>query len=741
MITPITPTSTSPTPDDSIYYSETPNPKDFTDPRQNDRGKMFDQIMRAGPSDMDLKAEQDLEYWVLQTLVHSTYKRKDYALIARTYGTTTEEIEIIAKRLSKEFGLDLDKNEFNAMVKQVQAIEAVADAGLREWKLQAVARHFKRSKRELLEAYNKALVNQAPIAPMKMSDLRAACTVAVSWTVQGWMPKGVSVLLHATGGTGKTLFLYEIAAAIAKGQPWNDYPTEQGPVLILQSDEPNPVIESRLATLEVDDDLPFTVYRDWQVEGMAQLEAYLRQETEQNRPVRFIVVDSITSTNKKTSISENDVEFARPVLQLAELAERFHCTIAIVHHSNANGDSRGTKAIHNAVSEVWAMSIADERTGDRLLRIQKNRLGRPPGRYRFTFDPIGNTFTFKGEEGEEDAAATNEKRIELWMNEILHRSVPYDPEEIAYHLAIPKDSVRKALSELWSKGLIMRTRRKGRGGGYLYYTGELLIENEPDRSKSADQVRDQVCIPDSDCDTGELGNLIGKNAKNSTIENEKVGDQAPKFPSSPETEAEKEIELDRELDRQPDRPPTIANEPDRDQVPEIGDIVLIDSEATLFRSGSDKLRGHIPNDYRDTSSLPIHVLDQDLFLELMEPSKVLSINRRGNSSFHRVRVRNQRTGRNATFSLSDVTVISPTPTDVQVSDETLPPSSLTPHPSPATSIKKGDRVKYVGKFFALQKVCKGKHLEVKDLHDGYATVMHSEWFAPQTIPVSALKSV
>jgi AAA domain len=578
---------------------------------------------------------------------------KDLAQIARWNQVTLEEVDLIAKKLAKERGLDLEQCEFNAMVRQVKDIEVIADVGFREWKLQALAKQYKRSRRELMEAYNKALIHQAPIIPLSIEELKKMSVNSTEWTVQGWFPAGVTILFHGFGGTAKTLMLYGVATAIAKGEPWNGYPVKQGEVLILQSDEPTHVTQERLEIMGVTKNDPLHVFPGWQVEAMPQLEAYLKARHEANSPVRFVMVDSNTSINRNTLISENDVEYARPVLQLADLAARYGATICIVHHSNANGDARGTKAIHNSVSEVWALSIADERTGERLLRVQKNRLGRPPGRYKFDFDPNSFQFTYAGEEGDHDGTtATNEKRIELWLNEESHQGITYEAEEIAHFLNIPKDSVRRALSELWSKGIIQRKRKQGgRGGACLYFTGSL---KESDQSESSDHFLITFSNSSTEGVSADSDQVISETGKNFFNDNSPVSDSLITLACNPD--GEKVLESDQQSDQWGDHFQIIENPEEVITFPEIGDLVIANGTATWFCSGSDKLPAReLRPSQKEQTVLPINELPDRLFFELIEPSRVLEISlRRGGK---RVKVRNQQTGRTSVFKLSDVKVL------------------------------------------------------------------------------------
>ncbi len=65
-----------------------------------------------------------------------------------------------------------------------------------------------------------------------------------------------------------------------------------------------------------------------------------------------------------------------------------------------------------------------------------------------------------------------------------------------------------------------------------------------------------------------------------------------------------------------------------DSPPNVGDIVIANGSATWIRSGSDKLPWQqVPKRVRDDTQIPINLLADELFHELMQPSKVLSLSR------------------------------------------------------------------------------------------------------------------
>ncbi|KAM3112879.1 AAA family ATPase [Phormidesmis sp. 146-33] len=426
-------------------------------------------------TDLQINAQMQLEEEILEAGLEQHFDpnkgKFQLAQIAKWTGVPVETVEQIAHSLvSRRVGVDLEESEFNSMIEQVRTIESVLDDGFKEFKLEKLARRYKLPKTAMMNCFYKALINQAPFIAYGVEDLDQLCQVEKEWLVSGWIPKGIVLLLHAMGGVGKSLMIYELIECIAKGQPWNGYQISQGRVLILQSDEPVVVTRERMQIRELTNNHPVEVVPGWQVENIARLEAYLKKYQEAGDPVSFCMIDSVTSINRNTLISENDTEYARFMLQLNDLGDRYGCTFCVIHHSNSEGESRGTKALYNSASEVWGLLLTDERSGDRVLRVQKTRMGRPPGRYAFRFDEDRFTFEYLGKEGSENEEETihTEKRIELWLNEDDRRGVRYEIEEMAQCLNINKNTIRRVLKEMWAKGMVSRCL-KGQGNTMLYY--------------------------------------------------------------------------------------------------------------------------------------------------------------------------------------------------------------------------------------------------------------------------------
>lgn len=608
---------------------------------------------------MELQAKENFEREIfrrsLDTLWEPAQRKHYLTQIARSYDTSVEAVEEIAAHLlSNNLGVDIEEKEFASMVETVRKIESIVDEGLRNFKLSRLAKRLKMPKTDMMNAYYKALINQAPFVDYTLDQLDQLCNQVKDWLVSGWIPQGIVMLLHAFGGAGKSLMVYELIECIVKGQPWNGYQTKQGRVLILQSDEPVIVTRERMQIRELTRDYPVTVVPGWQVENMARLEARLKEYAEAGDPVTLCMVDSVTAINRNTLISENDTEYARFMLQLNDLGDRYGCTFIVIHHSNSDGESRGTKALYNSASEVWALQVADEQTGDRILRVQKTRMGRPPGRYKFQFEEESFSFVYLGREGDElgEEAAHTEKRIELWLNEDEHRGIGYEVEEIAQCLGLNKNTVRKVLREMWSKGSVMRYPKR-QGNTMLYHVGERRSVDRDDQER--DRPRDRHENPTTTPKTEGNDRSIAKSEQFSLLQNPDFGDRPIITPVKPLETLEKDV--DRGVDRGSIAgsidTPLIENAINPPDTIEVGDLVLPNATSTWHRSkGSDKLPWQkVPKGYRDTKTVPVEVLDRELFFELTDISRVIGI------SGDRVKVRNQKTGRNSVFLLSDVALL------------------------------------------------------------------------------------
>jgi archaellum biogenesis ATPase FlaH len=453
--------------------------------------EMTGEIPRDG---LQAQAEAELQKDILAAALKNQAPEAALARVAKYHGLPLNVVQDVASSLLQARGIDMEAEEFSQAIAEVKRIEeTIEDQGLREWKLQSLARKWKRSPSQLRACYEKALINQAALQPLSVSEFKERHDTDLEWLIPGWIPRSTTLLLHADGGVGKTLFAYQVMECVLKGIPWNGYHVNTGKCLLVQCDEPGIVTAERIEIRGIDNDAPLRILSNWQAENLPRLAQYIEQE----RP-DLIIIDSLTTINKACTFSENDTEYARPLLHLRDLANDYGATVIIIHHSNAGGSARGTRAIHNSVSEVWSFRRGDT-LNDRTLRVEKTRLGRPPGDYRFQFNDTDFTFYYLGEGSEDgDNDAPTEERVRLYLSE--HPGTPYASEELAEVLSIAKNTARKVARELWAKGLCKRQRPASQRF-YSYYVESSTWAAQSDPSDPGENTPDHLRITCSNPDT------------------------------------------------------------------------------------------------------------------------------------------------------------------------------------------------------------------------------------------------
>ena len=140
-------------------------------------------VINAMQADSRKELSDDLLY--AMNAPNRTFTKAQIAQVARSHSVPIEFAEDLATLLFKEVaGVDVEHVDFHSLIKQIAEIESsVPDQGLRLYKLQALARRYKRSYREIMECFNKALLNQQPIKPMTLGDLRAETETDTPWLI------------------------------------------------------------------------------------------------------------------------------------------------------------------------------------------------------------------------------------------------------------------------------------------------------------------------------------------------------------------------------------------------------------------------------------------------------------------------------------------------------------------------------------------------------------------------------
>jgi hypothetical protein len=336
-----------------------------------------------------------------------------------------------------------------------------------------------------------------------------------SYLIPDLLPNPAVVLIYGAGGDGKSMAAWTLAKHIATGAPFvirgQHVPVQQGPVLLLNGDQPLVQMQEQLLEIEMPADAPVTLRTDWTLQSYARFQKLM----ERVRP-KLVVIDSLIGCSGGRAFDENKSDFATPLYWLTRNNGVLFpaTTILIIHHANKTGGFRGTSAIRDAVDETWSLRRPSdkqlEQTGAnaRIITVEKSRSGRG-GTSLLLRQEADLSFTLADWTPEVDPAETTPSGV---IDRVLQRL------RVVYPSGKTRDElnsdpicggsvagIRKALQRLEKRGLIQVTEER----------------KEEGKRGSASKVYQAVLSPSR----GEVGNTCPTKEKPCGTNGSKVGQQ------------------------------------------------------------------------------------------------------------------------------------------------------------------------------------------------------------------------
>lgn len=388
----------------------------------------------------------------------------------------------------REYLIERGRRLINAVREIELTVERPDD---RFYLLQDLAKKHDWNPKTIIDLYYKSLIAEENEPIMTVEEAMEKFGDDVNeWLLHGFLPKGKTVLLHAHPNVGKTFLAYKFIYHLATGINWEGFPVSASSrkCLIVQADEPGGDMLRKLTDIGIEKGMPIGIKTKWTVDHIQQLR---REIIEGGYEV--VLIDSLTAVSRHSCVSENDTEYARPILLLRDIAQETGATIILTHHSNSQNQSRGTKAILAAVSEVIHLKRPDNQTDltapDRILLIEKSRSSSVGRRYALLFDYENNLLKCLGKEGEEPTTMKTKDQIIDFLSRNAGRA--FETIEIQDHISggASWNHVRTTVAELANDGVINRKQKPSDKRAYLYY----LEYCDPQKAGShRDHVEDHV---------------------------------------------------------------------------------------------------------------------------------------------------------------------------------------------------------------------------------------------------------
>jgi hypothetical protein len=309
--------------------------------------------------------------------------------------------------------------------------------------------------------------------------------IKLDYLIPDLLPCPGTVMIHGSGGDGKSMSAWTIAKHVARGIPFSIrgdlVPVEQGPVLILNGDQSEVQIRQQMIDLEFRHDDPVTVVMGW------DLNWYFRfvKLIEKHRP-KLVIIDSITGCSRGSAFDENKKEFASPIYWLSNNNGRLFpgCSIVLIHHANKTGGFRGSTAIRDAVDEVWGLRRPEraqlERVGGnaRLISVEKSRAGRDGTKLlmKLESDLTFSLADYVELDGESTSPASVIDRVLQRLRAVYPRALSRQDLAGDPLCGGSVTAIRKSLQRLESRGLIRveGTIPKKNGGNPFNLYGAVL---------------------------------------------------------------------------------------------------------------------------------------------------------------------------------------------------------------------------------------------------------------------------
>ncbi|MDF5736795.1 MULTISPECIES: AAA family ATPase [unclassified Nostoc] len=385
-----------------------------------------------------------------------------------------EAKEIISAPIAPTKEENLTRN-CNRLISELENIHLkISNPCTKLYMLQELANNTPgRNLKDLEDLYMKSLC--ATVEPRKtLDELEEEVGIeGRKWLLGGILPQASTTLLIADGGVGKTKWLYDLLYCIANGENWNGFPaTSDGRrVLIYQGDESK---HDMLQALNKRGFKPGTEVRErtevrfgWNTDAMPTL----YQDAAEFKP-EIVMIDSLTFVNRYSLYDENRTEYSRPILELNKFAAETGIQVVIVHHTNRNGQARGSTAIKNAVSEVIKLekdTNPSANVQEKILTIEKSRSRRFPASYRLFFNEENFSFSLLEEVGQELGSPDLPTKDQIVKFLQSHANKKFEAEEVAHYISTTCGNARRCLSQLARDGIISLDERSVSGTKKLYY--------------------------------------------------------------------------------------------------------------------------------------------------------------------------------------------------------------------------------------------------------------------------------
>lgn len=192
--------------------------------------------------------------------------------------------------------------------------------------------------------FNKLVLQLMNVAGSSMTaeELMAGDGLRVQSVIDDILASGLTVLA-GDGHAGKSTLAYQLAEAVAKGGRFsNTFQAVKGNVLIIQMDEPAPVVRNKWRIMGIEfPEGSVRVESQWNYHQLHRLRRWIKEHQ-----AKLVIMDSLRTIAGK-DVDAKDSDFGLMIYQLDRLAAETGICILVLHHVSKGEKPQRGKAAHN----------------------------------------------------------------------------------------------------------------------------------------------------------------------------------------------------------------------------------------------------------------------------------------------------------------------------------------------------------------------------------------------------------
>jgi hypothetical protein len=346
--------------------------------------------------------------------------------------------------------------------------EAIAQDPLFALKLNEVNRAMPRTVDRLLQTREAYSADELISAPPQLD-----------WAIPGLFVQPSVNFLVGEPGSKKTFLATDLAACVAMGIPWLGRPVNQTHVLFIDEETGLYQLWGRFAACLKAHAAPWGLPLHAISLGGYDLRDKYDAERLTHRALtynaHFIVIDALA--NLMRGAGDGNIAAVQPVLfQLRRLAEIARAAILVLHHTNREGDFRGTSAISAAADLMLQVHSAPDDDLVKVNTIKARFYAPPPFAARADFTPAADASPRVIFHPAEDVAsssapaplASRPKTAALLILDQLSQASASRSQLEAQLPQLKAGNLRNVLFQLINSGLVKRQNPGKKGKKAVY---------------------------------------------------------------------------------------------------------------------------------------------------------------------------------------------------------------------------------------------------------------------------------